>query len=100
MMENLLVCLRHCCDLRKAKDSNVLSVSYLHLFQYHILVMALRYFLDDVQGGVASRRATADQRLSLRSIPTLSTNQTPGKLNNVLSSINCMNIKIIKGCTF
>ena len=84
MMENLLVCIRHCSELRRTKDPSALSVSYLHLYQYHILTIALRYFQEDLQGGVARGVANGhgDHRSSTtgrRYVPTLSsTDQIPG----------------------
>ena len=68
MLENLLVCLRHCCDeVRKAKGPNSMPVVYLHLFQYHVLAQALRYFHEDMDSGGGF-------------IPTLpSSSQAPGK---------------------
>ena len=86
MMENLLVCVRHCYDeLLKSKSPDSMSVIYLHQFQYHILTQALQYFHEDVQdsgvGGVASERSR-----TLAYVPTLSSNaQPPGKRSLVLS---------------
>lgn len=70
-LENLLVCLRHCCqELRKTRGPQALSVVYLHRFQYHVLVQALHYFQEDV----------APERPGY--VPTLpsSSSQTPGYL--------------------
>jgi hypothetical protein len=48
-LENMLVCMHHCCEeLRKTRGPHAMSVVYLHRFQYHILVQALRYFQEDV----------------------------------------------------
>ena len=48
-LENMLVCMRHCCEeLRKTRGPRVMSVVYLHQFQYHVLLQALRYFQEDV----------------------------------------------------
>ena len=80
MMENLLVCLRHCYDeLIKSKSPDSMSVIYLHQFQYHILTQALQYFQEDIQdsgvGGVASEKSR-----TLTYVPTLPSNaQPPGK---------------------
>ena len=83
MMENLLVCIRHCSELRRTKDPSALSVSYLHLYQYHILTIALRYFQEDLQGGVARGVANGhgdrSSTTGRRYVPTLSSaDQIPG----------------------
>ena len=45
----MLVCMRHCCEeLMKTRGPRAMSVVYLHRFQYHVLVQALRYFQEDV----------------------------------------------------
>ena len=81
MMENLLVCVRHCYDeLLKSKGPDSMTVVCLYQFQYHILTQALLYFQDDVNGsgigGVVSERLTR----TLSHVPTLhSSAQPPGK---------------------
>ena len=88
MIDNLLVCVRHCSELRKAKDPSALSVAYLHHFQYHILTLALRYFHEDLQGAQVGGarggvRMTGDRSATIggRYVPTLpSSDQTPGLL--------------------
>ncbi len=70
------MCVRHCSDLRRAKDPSVLSVSYLHLYQYHILTIALRYFMDDLQGGVTrGRSGERNSTIGGRYAPTLSSSE-------------------------
>lgn len=82
MMENLLVCIRHCYDeLLKSKGPGSMSVIYLHQFQYHILTQALQYFHEDLHdngmGGVASERSR-----TMTYVPTLTSNvQPPGTCN-------------------
>ena len=83
MMENLLVCLRHCYnELLKTKGPDSITVVCLHQFQYHILMQALQYFHDDLQdngmvGGGASERFSR----TLTYVPTLQSNaQLPGTL--------------------
>lgn len=97
MIENLLVCLRHCFDeLFKAKGAEALSVVHLHVFQYHILAQALRYFQDDIQegvrGGGSGRRSRTEYRRSY--VPTLpSSAQPPGGcyINRIIwLSENCL----------
>ena len=78
MMENLLVCVRHCYDeLVKTKGPGSMTVICLHQFQYHILMQALQYFHDDLPdsgiGGGANERLTR----TLSYVPTLSSNAQP-----------------------
>ena len=79
MLEQLLVCIRHCCDeLRQVKGSECSSVVYLHVFQYLIMAQALRYFHEDAQDGGGSYNSGERSRSSY--IPTLaSSTQVPGK---------------------
>ena len=52
MLENLIVCLRHCSEeISKAKGPHSIPVVYLHQFQYFILAQALRYFHEDMDFG-------------------------------------------------
>lgn len=99
MMDNLLVCVRHCSDLHKAKDPSAISVAYLHLFQYHILALALRYFNEDLQGspmdGARSSgpKMPADKSATIGGMfaPTLqSTEQMPGTWNAWVEDYNLM----------
>ena len=79
MLENLLVCLRHCYEeLRKYKGPDALSVLYLHLFQYLILTQALHYFHEDAEDGGGSLTGSGE-RSRASYIPTLaSSTQPPG----------------------
>lgn len=93
MMENLLVCVRHCYDeLLKSKGPDSMPVIYLHQFQYHILMQALQYFHEDLQGngigGVASERTR-----TLTYVPTLSSNVQPLGMINV--HCTCMQYSVI-----
>ena len=78
MLENLLVCLRHCyVELNKYKGAGAMSVLYLYQFQYLILAQALHYFHEDAQDG-GGLVGVAESRASY--IPTLSSSsQTPGE---------------------
>ena len=80
MLENLLVCLRHCYDeLRKVKGRQAGSVLRLHQFQYMILAQALHYFHEDAQDGGGLAGSMGDH-LTTSYIPTLSSSaaQPPG----------------------
>ncbi len=81
MLENLLVCLRHCYgELKKHKGAGATSVLYLYQFQYLILAQALHYFHEDAQdgGGLLGVGVGTESRASY--IPTLSSSsQTPGE---------------------
>lgn len=75
MLENLLACLRHCCEeIRKGKGHDSIPVVYLHRFQYHVLVQALKYFHEDMGTNVGIGGVGGGY------VPTLpSSSQPPGK---------------------
>ena len=77
MLENLLVCLRHCYgELNKVKGAAAISVLQLYQFQYLILAQALRYFHEDAQDG----GGLVGVGVGTGYIPTLSpSSQTPGQ---------------------
>ncbi len=77
MLENLLVCIRHCYnELRRFKGPQAPSVLYLHQFQYLILMQALHYFHEDAQDGGGLVGAGREQ-ITASYIPTLSSSAQP-----------------------
>ena len=77
MLENLLVCLRHCYnELLKFKGPHAPSVLYLHQFQYLILAQALHYFHEDAQDG-GGLVGSGGEQLTASYIPTLSSSAQP-----------------------
>ncbi len=95
MLENLLVCLRHCCEeIRKRKGFDSASVVYLHQFQYHILVQGLKYFHEDVSGG--GRFGGGGEGY----VPTLpSSAQPPGNVSAYFYALYCV-LCITSTCTY